>query len=268
MFSRWSRRRWWGCRACQLVVLYGSIVKKKWVVKELDLHGALCFHCHVDLLDHLDVQHVLRYPLLGQGQCFLTVQSTLPASARYHHVGAEVETPAAAMVYFVDKTGVPNLVHTKVCTKYNSRPRWSSSPCGSPSPTPSVPSASEACGGFLFQWGVIVRPPLLRHRRPHRCILGRAYVEQGQGEVPTEQRAAGVDGGRVAVGGGGRGTFNDGDPYSANVDASMAVLNTDVCADTILLVWTCLNVVFFGEPSIIGAVRGMIIGLVCITPGA
>lgn len=62
--------------------------------------------------------------------------------------------------------------------------------------------------------------------------------------------------------------FNGGDPYSANIDSSMAVLNTNICAATSLLVWTWLDVIFFGKPSVIGAVQGMITGLVCITPGA
>lgn len=62
--------------------------------------------------------------------------------------------------------------------------------------------------------------------------------------------------------------FNGGDPYSANIDSSMAVLNTNICAATSLLVWTWLDVIFFKKPSVIGAVQGMITGLVCITPGA
>lgn len=62
--------------------------------------------------------------------------------------------------------------------------------------------------------------------------------------------------------------FNGGDPYSANIDSSMAVLNTNICAATSLLVWTCLDVIYFKKPSVIGAVQGMITGLVCITPGA
>ncbi|RRT82936.1 hypothetical protein B296_00018949 [Ensete ventricosum] len=62
--------------------------------------------------------------------------------------------------------------------------------------------------------------------------------------------------------------FNGGDPYSANIDSSLAVLNTNICAATSLLVWTCLDVIFFKKPSVIGAVQGMITGLVCITPGA
>ena len=62
--------------------------------------------------------------------------------------------------------------------------------------------------------------------------------------------------------------FNGGDPYSANIDSSIAVVNTNICAATSLLMWTCLDVAVFGKPSVIGAVQGMITGLVVITPAA
>ncbi|KAK1295797.1 Ammonium transporter 3 member 1 [Acorus calamus] len=62
--------------------------------------------------------------------------------------------------------------------------------------------------------------------------------------------------------------FNGGDPYAANIDASLAVINTHVCAATSLLVWLFLDIMFFTKPSVIGAVQGMITGLVCITPAA
>ncbi|XP_016650674.1 PREDICTED: ammonium transporter 3 member 3-like [Prunus mume] len=62
--------------------------------------------------------------------------------------------------------------------------------------------------------------------------------------------------------------FNGGDPYMVSTDASLAVLNTHVCTATSLLTWLLLDIVFFGKPSVIGATQGMITGLVCITPAA
>lgn len=62
--------------------------------------------------------------------------------------------------------------------------------------------------------------------------------------------------------------FNGGAPYAANVDASLAIINTHLCTATSLLVWTCLDILYFSKPSVIGAVQGMITGLVCITPAA
>ena len=62
--------------------------------------------------------------------------------------------------------------------------------------------------------------------------------------------------------------FNGGDPYFANADAGAAVLNTNTATATGLLVWTLLDKMAYGKPSVLGAVNGMIAGLVAITPGA
>ncbi|OWM72510.1 ammonium transporter 3 member 1-like [Punica granatum] len=62
--------------------------------------------------------------------------------------------------------------------------------------------------------------------------------------------------------------FNGGDPYMVSIDTSLAVLNTHVCTAMSLLTWLVLDVIFFGKASVIGAVQGMITGLVCITPAA
>src|SRR6516162_4748916 len=62
--------------------------------------------------------------------------------------------------------------------------------------------------------------------------------------------------------------FNGGDPYFANHDAGTAVLNTNTATAVGLLVWTLMDKMAYGKPSIIGAVNGMIAGLVAITPAA
>jgi len=62
--------------------------------------------------------------------------------------------------------------------------------------------------------------------------------------------------------------FNGGDPYSANADAGAAVLNTNICTAMSVLVWTILDITYFKKPAVIGAVQGMITGLVAITPAA
>jgi Amt family ammonium transporter len=62
--------------------------------------------------------------------------------------------------------------------------------------------------------------------------------------------------------------FNGGDPYFANADAGAAVLNTNIATAAALLCWTLLDVFAYGKPSVLGAVNGMIAGLVAITPAA
>lgn len=62
--------------------------------------------------------------------------------------------------------------------------------------------------------------------------------------------------------------FNGGDPYAASPDAGAAVLNTNICTAMSLLTWVVMDIIFFKKPSVIGAVQGMITGLVAITPAA
>ncbi len=62
--------------------------------------------------------------------------------------------------------------------------------------------------------------------------------------------------------------FNGGDPYFANADASAAILNTNLCTCVALLVWTIMDSMTYGKPSVVGAINGMIAGLVGITPAA
>jgi Amt family ammonium transporter len=62
--------------------------------------------------------------------------------------------------------------------------------------------------------------------------------------------------------------FNGGDPYFANANAGAAVLNTNTATAVALLVWMLMDKMAYGKPSVLGAVNGMIAGLVAITPGA
>ncbi|MCY0884564.1 MAG: ammonium transporter [Firmicutes bacterium] len=62
--------------------------------------------------------------------------------------------------------------------------------------------------------------------------------------------------------------FNGGDPYFANADAAAAVLNTNLAAAGALLTWLFLDVFSQGQASLVGAMNGMIAGLVAITPAA
>jgi ammonium transporter, Amt family len=62
--------------------------------------------------------------------------------------------------------------------------------------------------------------------------------------------------------------FNGGQSLSAGISTAIAVLNTHICAATSLLMWTFLDVIFFEKPSVIGAIQGMMTGLVCITAGS
>lgn len=63
--------------------------------------------------------------------------------------------------------------------------------------------------------------------------------------------------------------FNGGDPYFASADASAAVLNTNLATAGALLTWVFADMLGGPKkPNFLGAVNGMIVGLVAITPAA
>jgi len=78
----------------------------------------------------------------------------------------------------------------------------------------------------------------------------------------------------VAVGAGilwlGWNGFNGGDPYFAGADAAAAVLNTNLATAAALMMWLFWDMFASRQrkPTLLGAVNGMIVGLVAITPAA
>ncbi len=78
----------------------------------------------------------------------------------------------------------------------------------------------------------------------------------------------------VAVGAGilwlGWNGFNGGDPFYAGVDAAAAVLNTNLATAAALMTWLVFDMLGSKQkkPTFLGAINGMICGLVAITPAA
>ncbi|KAK6128402.1 hypothetical protein DH2020_037878 [Rehmannia glutinosa] len=296
-----------------LVILYGSIVKKKWAVNSafMALYAfaavVLCWVAWAYKMSFGD--RLLPFwgragPVLGQS--FLISQAALPATVHRFSNGT-VETamvapyyPMASMVWFqcVFAAITVVLVAGSVLGRMNIKawmmfvPMWVTF-------SYTVGAFSLWGGGFLFHWGVMdysggyvihlssgiagitaaywfaakdVQPEGLSalqssgtgFRRQKKSVGPRSKVDRER--FPPNNVVLMLAGaGLLWMGWAG---FNGGDPYSANIDSSMAVLNTNICAATSLLVWTWLDVIFFNKPSVIGAVQGMITGLVCITPGA
>ncbi|KAJ4704379.1 Ammonium transporter [Melia azedarach] len=56
--------------------------------------------------------------------------------------------------------------------------------------------------------------------------------------------------------------------HASSLDSSLAILNTHICAATNLFAWTCWDMLFFRKPCVTRAIKGMMTGLVCITPAA
>ncbi|KIJ43351.1 hypothetical protein M422DRAFT_169924, partial [Sphaerobolus stellatus SS14] len=127
-------------------------------------------------------------------------------------------------------------------------------------------------GGFLFQLGVIdYSGGYVIHVSAGTAGFVGAYIIGPRPEHdrldkrPNNTLMVLTGAGILWVGWNG---FNGGDPYAASPDAGAAVLNTNICTAMSLLTWTALDVIVYKKPSIIGAVQGMITGLVAITPAA
>ncbi|PWZ10805.1 Ammonium transporter 3 member 1 [Zea mays] len=270
-----------------LVILYGSIVKKKWAVNSafMALYAfAAVWLCWVMWGYQMSFGQKLL-PFWGKaghtlGQGFLLSQAGLPATTHFFHGSGVVETgeitplyPMASMVYFQCVFAAITLILLagSLLGRMNFKawmlfvPLWLTF-------SYTIGAFSIWGGGFLFHWGVIdYSGGYVIHLSSGVAGFTAAYwvgprLTKDRERFPPNNVLLMLTGaGILWMGWAG---FNGGDPYAANIDSSIAVVNTNICAATSLLVWTCLDVIFFKKPSVIGAVQGMITGLVCITPGA
>ncbi|XP_075486270.1 ammonium transporter 2-like [Primulina tabacum] len=269
-----------------LVILYASIVKKKWAVNSafMALYAfAAVLICWVVLCYRLAFGEQLL-PFWGKGgpalsQKYLTGRAAVPESTHRYSNGT-IETkmnepfiPMASLVYFQFTFAAITtiLVAGSVLGRMNIKawmafvPLWLTF-CYT------VGAYSLWGGGFLYHWGVIdYSGGYVIHLASGISGFTAAYwvgprlkVDRDR-YVPNNVLLMLAGAGLLWMGWSG---FNGGAPYAANLVSSVAVLNTNISAATSLLVWTSLDVYYFGKPSVIGAVQGMITGLACITPGA
>jgi ammonium transporter, Amt family len=98
-------------------------------------------------------------------------------------------------------------------------------------------------------------------------VLGPRLARDRARFIPHSLPLVSIGAGIVWLGWNG---FNGGDPYFANANAGAAVMNTNIATVTALLVWVIMDMFLSKEkkPTFLGAVNGMIVGLVAITPGA
>ncbi|KAF5476307.1 hypothetical protein F2P56_008037 [Juglans regia] len=264
-----------------LVILYAGLVKKKWALNSAFMAlfaFAAVMPCWVLWAYKMSFGHKLL-PFWGKAglavsQDFLIPQAVLPSTS-YKNVttAATLLYPTATMVFFQFAFAAVTviLLAGSVLGRMSIKawmlfvPLWITF-------SYSVGAFSVWGGGFLFQWGVMdYSGGYVVHLASGAAGFTAAFwvgprLREDRDEFPPNNLLLALAGaGILWMGWSG---FNGGDPFSANVDSSMAVLNTHICAATSLLVWTCWDVLFFKKPSVIGAIQGMITGLVCITPGA
>jgi Amt family ammonium transporter len=99
------------------------------------------------------------------------------------------------------------------------------------------------------------------------AILGPRRWQDKENAFPSNLMMVAVGAGILWLGWNG---FNGGDPFYAGADAAAAVLNTNVATAVGLITWVVWDMIGTKQkkPTFLGAINGMICGLVAITPSA
>src|SRR5580693_9022856 len=265
-----------------LVVLYGGIVKKKWAINSafMAMYAFAAVLVVWVLCDYnmafghawlsIAGQTVLGAPQLATSAAFTTGQAIVPEAASGM---PPLAFPMATLVYFqfVFAAITVIILAGSVLGRMNFTawmifcPVWMTL-------VYTVGAFSIWGGGWLaglgvadFSGGYVIHLAAGTSGFVAAWVVGPRLQADRDHFPPNSLLITLVGAGILWLGWNG---FNGGDPYVANANAGAAVLNTNVSTATALLVWTMMDTQFNGKPSIVGAINGMIAGLVGITPAA
>jgi Amt family ammonium transporter len=260
-----------------LAVLYGGVVKKKWAINS----AFMCFYAFASVLivwvlfDYNMAFGPQWYPFIGKpmlatSASFTLGQATIPAAAAGMPA---MQFPMATLVFFqfVFAAITVIILAGSVLGRMAFRawvlfcPIWMTL-------VYTVGAFSLWGGGWLasmgvadFSGGYVIHLAAGTSGFVAAMVVGPRLQADRDHFPPNSLLVTLIGAGILWLGWNG---FNGGDPYFANADAGAAVLNTNTATATALLVWILMDAAFYGKPSIIGAVNGMIAGLVAITPSA
>jgi Amt family ammonium transporter len=260
-----------------LMVLYGGVVKKKWAINSafMTLYAFASVLVVWILFDYNMAFGTQWFPFLGHPQlalsaAFTTGQATVPAAAS----GMPPLTfPMATLVFFqfVFAAITVIILGGSVLGRMSFKawvifcPVWMTL-------VYTVGAFSLWGGGWLatmgvadFSGGYVIHLAAGVSGFVAAAMVGPRLQQDREHFPPNSLLTVLVGAGILWLGWNG---FNGGDPYFANANAGAAVLNTNTATAVALLVWTLLDKMAYGKPSVIGAVNGMIAGLVAITPAA
>ena len=257
-----------------LVVLYAGIVKKKWAINS----AFMAFYAFAAVL----ISWVLWaynmgfgkewFPFVGLPHPILTMQDEL-TQALIPASNTTAAFPMSTMVYFQFVFAAITLII--MAGAFLGRmsfkawmifvPLWLTF-------SYTVGAFSLWGGGFLSSLGVIdYSGGYVIHLSAGiagfvgAAVIGPRLARDRENFQPNNVLLMLVGAGILWLGWNG---FNGGDPYAASRDAGAAVLNTNIATAVSVIVWTIMDIFYFKKPSVIGAVQGMITGLVAITPAA
>ncbi|KAG2171690.1 hypothetical protein INT43_008070 [Umbelopsis isabellina] len=257
-----------------LIILYAGQVKKKWAINSafMALYAFAAVLVTWVVWGYKMAFGTQMLPLVGKPQPILSMdglleQSTLPTA------NVSQNFPLATMVYFQFVFAAITLIIMAgaFLGRMSFRawmafvPLWLTF-------SYTIGAFSLWGGGFLFQMGVIdYSGGYVIHLSSGTAgfvgawWIGPRLTKDRENFQPNNILMMLAGAGILWIGWNG---FNGGDPYSASADAGVAVLNTNLCTAVSLLVWMILDMIVYKKPSIIGAIQGMITGLVAITPAA
>ena len=260
-----------------LTVLYGGIVKKKWAINSafMSMYAFASVLVVWVLFDYNMAFGPQWFPFIGKpalavSAAFTLGQATVPAAAAGMPALA---FPMATLMYFqfVFAAITVIILAGSVLGRMNFTawmifcPIWMTL-------VYTVGAFSLWGGGWLatlgvadFSGGYVIHLAAGASGFTAAWVLGPRLQADRDHFPPNSLLVTLVGAGILWIGWNG---FNGGDPYFANADAGAAVLNTNTATAVGLLVWTLMDKMAYGKPSVLGAVNGMIAGLVGITPCA
>jgi Amt family ammonium transporter len=260
-----------------LTVLYGGIVKKKWAINSafMSMYAFASVLVVWVLFDYNMAFGPQWFPFLGMPKLalsavFTTGQATIPAAASGM---PPLAFPMATLMFFqfvfaaitVIILGGSLLGRMNFTAWMIFCPVWMTL-------VYTVGAFSLWGGGWLasmgvadFSGGYVIHLAAGTSGFMAAAVIGPRLQADRDHFPPNSLLVTLVGAGILWLGWNG---FNGGDPYFANADAGAAVMNTNTATAVALLVWTLMDKMAYGKPSVLGAVNGMIAGLVAITPAA
>ncbi|HWE92164.1 MAG TPA: ammonium transporter [Pseudonocardiaceae bacterium] len=267
-----------------IAVLYGGIVQKKWVVNtmlmaftgfSLVLVAWVCWLFKMGFGNpwHLGPGFLSQFvgvpgTLLGHAT---QDQATVPAIT----TGPPFHFPESTLAYFqfVFAAITPLLFLGSVIGRINFKvwllfvPLWSTLAYSVNAFLLWGGGYWAAKGALDYSGGYVIHLAAGTSGFVAAWVIGPRLARDRARAVPNNLPMAAVGAGILWLGWNG---FNGGDPYYAGADASTAVLNTNLATAVALLTWVLMDMFFSKQkkPTFLGAINGMIVGLVAITPAA
>ncbi|HUY97458.1 MAG TPA: ammonium transporter [Verrucomicrobiae bacterium] len=261
-----------------LAVLYGGVVKRKWAVSS----AVMVFYAFAAVLvvwvlagfnmgfGHSWIGTVVGLPRPVLSSASETAQAAIPL---LKGLMPAIRFPGSSLIYFqfVFAAITPIILAGALFGRINFKawmlfvPLWSVL-------VYSINAFLLWGGGWLsglgvvdYSGGYVIHVAAGISGFVGAAVIGPRTLKDQQDFKPNNMLLAMVGAGILWLGWNG---FNGGDPYFANADAAAAVLNTNLATAVALLTWFFFDMMFNKKLSMVGAINGMVCGLVAITPAA